>query len=363
MTHPPRRVLMTADAVGGVWRQTLELAHAVRGLGIGVTLAQFGPPCSEAQRREAAGLDLRETGLALDWTAETRAELERSAEAAAAIAAAAGCELAHLHTPAFAPAFPIPTLAMAHSCPRTWAEAVYGRAAPDWRAEAIREGLLCADVAAAPSAAFAAALQQSYALPRAPVVLRNGAAPAPAPALGAPAAYALTAGRLWDAAKDAATLDAAAGLARTPILAAGALRNPMGGEARFARLRCTGPLPREALQTRLARRPIYVSAAVYEPFGLGVLEAAQAGCALVLADIPTHRELWEGAAVFAPPRAPASFAAAIDGLAATPAARALWATAAAYRAKRYNREAMLDAALKAWREACRFRQARGEAAA
>jgi glycosyltransferase involved in cell wall biosynthesis len=36
----------------------------------------------------------------------------------------------------------------------------------------------------------------------------------------------------------------------------------------------------------------------YEPFGLAVLEAAQAGCAVVLSDIPTFRELWDCAAVF-----------------------------------------------------------------
>ncbi|WP_243688744.1 glycosyltransferase [Geotalea toluenoxydans] len=39
----------------------------------------------------------------------------------------------------------------------------------------------------------------------------------------------------------------------------------------------------------------------YEPFGLTVLEAALSGCALVLGDIPSLRELWEGAAVFVPP--------------------------------------------------------------
>ena len=36
----------------------------------------------------------------------------------------------------------------------------------------------------------------------------------------------------------------------------------------------------------------------FEPFGLAVLEAARAGCALVLSDIATFRELWDGAALF-----------------------------------------------------------------
>ena len=54
------------------------------------------------------------------------------------------------------------------------------------------------------------------------------------------------------------------------------------------------------ISEQLGARPIFVSVARYEPFGLAVLEAAQAGCALVLSDIPTFRELWGGAALFVP---------------------------------------------------------------
>ena len=31
----------------------------------------------------------------------------------------------------------------------------------------------------------------------------------------------------------------------------------------------------------------------YEPFGLSILEAALSGCALVLGDLPSLRELWD----------------------------------------------------------------------
>ena len=51
----------------------------------------------------------------------------------------------------------------------------------------------------------------------------------------------------------------------------------------------------------MARTAVFVSPALYEPFGLAVLEAAQAGCALVLSDIPTFRELWDGVALFVAP--------------------------------------------------------------
>ena len=50
-----------------------------------------------------------------------------------------------------------------------------------------------------------------------------------------------------------------------------------------------------------ASAAVFVSPALYEPFGLAVLEAAHAGCALVLSDIPTFRELWDCAAVFVDP--------------------------------------------------------------
>jgi len=64
------------------------------------------------------------------------------------------------------------------------------------------------------------------------------------------------------------------------------------------------------------------SPSVYEPFGLSVLEAALSGAALVLSDIPTYRELWDGAALFATADDPAAHAVAINRLAADERLRA-----------------------------------------
>jgi len=52
----------------------------------------------------------------------------------------------------------------------------------------------------------------------------------------------------------------------------------------------------------------------YEPFGLSVLEAAFSGCALVLGDIPSLRELWQDAAAFVDPDDDAALARAINQL-------------------------------------------------
>jgi glycosyltransferase involved in cell wall biosynthesis len=99
----------------------------------------------------------------------------------------------------------------------------------------------------------------------------------------------------------------------------------------------------------LAARPVFVSAALYEPFGLAVLEAAQAGCPLVLSDIPTFRELWEGAALFMPPLDEVAIAGAVEGLLADSGAAARLGEAARSRADDYTAEAMTAGLLDLYR--------------
>ena len=63
-------------------------------------------------------------------------------------------------------------------------------------------------------------------------------------------------------------------------------------------LRALGFLERDALDAWLDRADVYLSPARYDPFGLLPLQAALHGCALLLSDIPSYRELWDGAARF-----------------------------------------------------------------
>jgi glycogen synthase len=76
----------------------------------------------------------------------------------------------------------------------------------------------------------------------------------------------------------------------------------------------------------------YALPARYEPFGLTVLEAALAGCTLVLGDIPSLGELWADAAVFVPPEDPEALQLALQGLIDDPVRR---------RARRYSAERMV----------------------
>jgi glycosyltransferase involved in cell wall biosynthesis len=334
---------MTADTVGGVWTYALDLARGLTAAGTTVTLLLLGPPPSPAQRAGAEGLRLVDTGLPLDWLVEGPAPILAAGQEIAGRAVALGADLLQLNSAALAAAGSrLPVVAVCHSCLATWWQAVRQGPLPDqfrWHRALMAQAYARADRLVAPSAAFAAATQLAYGLPVAPHVVHNGRPAATIPAMPSPV-HAFTAGRLWDEGKNLATLDAAAAQLDLPFLAAGPMTGPHGGRAALHHLRPLGTLDAAGIAQHLARQPIFASAARYEPFGLAVLEAAQAGCPLVLADIPAFRELWSGAASFVAPEDQAGFAAAIAALAADPALRRQRGAAARDRAARYSLTAM-----------------------
>ena len=350
------RVMMTADAVGGVWTYALDLARGVAAAGGETTLVVLGPAPSSDQLGAAAsvpGLRLIDTGLALDWTAETPAEVEAAADAIAALAAELRPDIVHLNSPALARpggGLPAPVLGACHSCLATWWASVKGGPPPAdfaWRIAALRRGMAACDALLAPSRSFADATREAHGGP-APFVVHNGRAAAPRVERDrAPVVF--TSGRLWDEGKNLATLDAAAALAGVPLVAAGPAEGPRGERAAIAHAHALGRLSADEVALWLSCAPIYAASALYEPFGLGVLEAAQAGCALVLSDIPTFRELWADAAVFAEPRRPDAFAAAFQALLADDGERRRLGEAARARAERFSVTAMTDGVLDVYR--------------
>lgn len=365
------RILMTTDAVGGVWTYALDLAQGLAEEGIYTSLAVLGPDPGTAQQREAAavdGLDLIETRLPLDWLAARPADILAAGAALSELARGLSVELVHLNSPALAAAggFDAPVVGVTHSCLATWWEAVREGPMPAdfrWRSQLLRKGLSGCDVLAAPSGAFARAVEQAYGVRR-PRTVRNGRSVG---AHGAERreACVVTAGRLWDDGKNVALLDAAAAGLRAPLYAIGPTHGPSGEHRLLQHAKGLGPLPSDELRVRLAESTIFASAALYEPFGLTVLEAAQAGCALVLSDIPTFRELWEGAAVFLPPNNADAWTLGLQALLADPdRTRALGAKARA-RAGRYTREAMTQGILAVYGEAAPAldRSSAGEAVA
>ena len=111
----------------------------------------------------------------------------------------------------------------------------------------------------------------------------------------------LLAGRAWDTAKNVdLAMRAAQGWSPGPVYLAGEAHHPESGTPAAIEppLRALGHLDDDLLGDWLERASIYLSPARYDPFGLLPLQAALHGCALLLSDIPSYREVWGGAACF-----------------------------------------------------------------
>jgi glycosyltransferase involved in cell wall biosynthesis len=155
---------------------------------------------------------------------------------------------------------------------------------------------------------------------------------------------------LWDAAKNLVLLDEVATALPWPVEIAGPATNPEGGTARCTAAQPLGVLSPAEMAVRLGRAAIFAAPARYEPFGLGVLEAAASGCALVLGDIASLRENWQGAAVFVAPDDRAAWRVALRDLIEDESGRELRAAAAQQRARGFSREAMAARYASLYRE-------------
>jgi glycosyltransferase involved in cell wall biosynthesis len=258
----------------------------------------------------------------------------------------------HLNQFAFgALPFLAPRLVVGHSCVCSWWRAVLGVPAPgDWdryRAMAAA-GLDAAELVAAPTAAMLAALHAEHGFRAPGVVLPNGR-DARAFAPGRKEPFVFGAGRLWDAAKNLAALEAVAPSLPWPVRVAGPLEHPDGGRRGASGVVLLGVLDSPSLAAEMARAAVFALPARYEPFGLAALEAALSGCALVLGDIPSLRELWSDAALFVEPDDTVALRAALLELAGDERRRAVLAEAARTRALAYSTERMTDAYLAAYR--------------
>jgi glycosyltransferase involved in cell wall biosynthesis len=349
---------MTADAVGGVWTYALELARALAPAGTRVHLAVMGPAPDAAQQAAAAGvpgLTLHHRACALEWMDEPWDDVARAGEWLLSLERALAPDVVHLNGYAHG-ALPwrAPAVVVAHSCVCSWWEAVHGVPAPaawDRYRAAVRAGLAGADVVAAPTRAMLDAVRRHHGAVEGAVVPNARDARAFVPAAKTP--VVLTAGRLWDAAKNVAAV-ARAARALPPgweVAVAGDASAPAGAHgaagthddtAAEARVRWLGRLPEAALAGWMGCAAVYALPARYEPFGLSALEAALAGCALVLGDIPALREVWGDAAWFVPPDDDEALARALATLAADAGRREALAMAARDRARTYTPARMAD---------------------
>src|SRR5438132_5410791 len=318
---------MTADTVGGVWTYAIEMARALSPHGVEVVLATMGGPLSRGQREQIRPLNnlaIFESPYRLEWMEDPWRDVEEAGERLLDVERRTQPDLIHLNSYAHGDlSWRAPLMIVGHSCVLSWWRAVRGAEAPSsWERyrEAVRRGLRAARIVVTPTKAMLDELQHYYG----PLADGRVIANTVDPLLFTRASkqpFILTAGRLWDEAKNIKALEQVAPRLAWPVCVAGDHRHPDGGMATPANVRLLGQLPHQELASWFAHASIYALPARYEPFGLAVLEAAHAECALVLSDIASLRELWEGAALFVPPNDAAALGDAIESLIADPTRR------------------------------------------
>jgi glycogen synthase len=308
------KVLMTADTAGGVWTYACELALGLRAHGVEIVVAAMGPA-----PRPAPSLDVRFRRFALEWMDDPWEDLDRAGDWLLELRDEVEPDVVHANGYAHAALdWRAPVVCVAHSDVLSWFEAVRGTPAPaEWNRyrEAVERGLQAADVVVSPTRAQLDALERHYELSCDRVVIPNGRRPLPARAKKPVVAAA---GRAWDEAKG---LDS---LARVSL--------PWPVEI------ADGSQATEETETLLARAAIFAEPAKYEPFGLAALEAASAGAALVLGDIPSLREVWADAAVYV--RDERELEGALHGLIADERLRADYGERAQRRSQKFSAERM-----------------------
>jgi glycogen synthase len=352
------KILMTTDPVGGVWQYTAELVRELDRAGHHVVVASLGGRPTAAQRAELQTIDraqLYESGYRLEWMRSPWSDLEKATRWLDSLLDIHCPDLLHFNCYGLAARhWPVPSLLVTHSCVRSWWRAVHAEEpGVEWMRyrACVARALANSSRIIAPTRGSLAAMRECYpevSLSERASVIYNGIDGSRWPR-GEPseAPFVLGVGRVWDQGKNLQALAAAAEHLSAPVLIAGEGHIAGGTGARGALL--LGQISRPALAHYYRRASIFAHPARYEPFGLVVLEAALSGCALVLGDIPTLRELWEDAAVFVPPEDSAALREALQRLLDRPAERHRLGRGARRRALLLSARAMAAAYLVTYR--------------
>lgn len=346
-------ILMTTDAVGGVFDYCVELIRGLQPHEVEVTLASMGPRPRTHQYEALRRLDNVELVVheaRLEWMPDCEEELARAGEWLLELEARTRADLVHLNGYAHA-ALPwrAPAIVVGHSCVLSWWRAVHHNEPPtSWDAyrDRVRAGLVHARAVVAPTAWMLGQLWTGYEVRFEGLVINNARRIEDFSA-GPKRGLILAAGRLWDPAKNLAALDAAAEQLPWPVLVAGEAQDPQNGArasgAAVVNVELLGVLSSRELAGWMAQASIFAHPARYEPFGLAPLEAALSGCALVLGDIASLREVWGDAALFVDPEDHDGLAATLRSLIDDPPRRAMMAARAHARACRYSVTRMVAA--------------------
>lgn len=292
---------MTCDTVGGVWTYTVELIRALSNHNIHFHLVTAGALLNKAQRDQVdqlSNVSLYETDYKLEWMDNPWTDIDNSGLHLIELERKIAPDLIHLNSYSYASLpFLAPVLVVAHSDVFSWwLSTRKANPGAEWQEyfNRVKAGLEKAACVVAPSHAMLGMLSQIYTAPKKAFVIYNGRNEERF-RIDKKENTLMCAGRLWDAAKNHELLIASANNIRGTIKMAGETKSEHNVHSNVIFL---GRLNEWQMADELASSLIYVSPAKYEPFGLSILEAALSGCALVLGDIPSLREIWKDSAFY-----------------------------------------------------------------
>src|SRR5581483_7454233 len=303
-------ILITSDAVGGVWTYTQELVGGLVRAGHRVTLVSFGKlphPNQTKWMQTLPRLDYRPTEYRLEWMEVSGRDIEESRSYLELLIAEVAPDVLHFSQYCYGDLdVDIPKVVVAHSDIVSWWVAVHGCEPEDtpWMRnyrQIVTAGVGGADIGVAPSRWMLEQVSKYYLKPTTGLVINNGRNPALFHCTHPKEDFVLSVGRVWDPAKNISLLLDRQQDSRVCLV--GWEREP-GREDRVRSLsvpsnvELLGPRSQDELQELYARAGIYAGTSLYEPFGLAPLEAALSNCALVLNDNPVFHELWDGAGFF-----------------------------------------------------------------
>ncbi len=305
------RVLVTTDTVGGVWTYTQEMVCGLLDRGCEVALVSFGRLPSLAQQSWSDQVALRwrsnftfhSFDVPLEWMQENRDAFRDGSRGLSRVSEAFQPDLLLSSQYCFgALDVPYTKIVVAHSDVLSWAKACRGLELDEspWleRYKAlVSTGVQGADAVIAPTRWMLSALQENFRNPGECLVIPNGRSVKLEVNSTDRTLQAVTAGRLWDEAKNLRILQDVQ--SPIPILVAGEtsyersqFSDSLGGAVLL------GAMGVDELLALFHRSAIYLCTSIYEPFGLAPLEAALCGCAVVANDIPSLREVWSNAALY-----------------------------------------------------------------
>lgn len=305
------KILMTADTVGGVWSYAVELIQALAPGGVEVALATMGAPLNLQQREQLTGLPqvkLYESNYKLEWMDNCWADVKAAGTWLMQIKKEFKPDLIHLNNLVHGNLnWGKPVMVTVHSCVLSWWRAVKKEeATADWNIyrEQVKASLRAVDLVVAPSQAMLKEAEALYGPFLKQRVIYNGRnTDLYRYKLKEPFIFSM--GRIWDEAKNIKLLAQVAANLNWPIYVAGDQAHPDNGKTQqLENIHFLGKLSQVEVANFLSRAAIFALPAKYEPFGLSALEAALSGCALVLSNIESQREIWGNAATYINPDNP-----------------------------------------------------------